>query len=167
MRRRTILGVLAGLNALVAALLAIAVNAATNTLPEFLDQHPGRAWALVAVLTIASIACAVAAVQAGQPNGAQPPAGARNKGIHAERNLSVRGRDHTILGGDDLAISPQQNPPNQPDGAQPAAGARNKGIHVGGNLNIDGQSHTVLGGDHVATSPQQQPPGEPKRRRRK
>ena len=34
MRRRTMLGALAGLNALVAALLAIAVNAATSTLPQ-------------------------------------------------------------------------------------------------------------------------------------
>jgi hypothetical protein len=165
--RRTILGVLAGLNALVAALLAIAVNAATSTLPRFLDQHPGRAWALVAVLTIAAIACAVAAVRAGQPDGAQPPVGARNKGVHAERNLDIRGRDHTISGGDHVTISPQQNLPGQPESAQLPAGARNKGVHAEGDLSIGGQGHTVVGGDHVAVNPEQDPAGQPKRRRRR
>jgi hypothetical protein len=158
MRRRAMLGVLAGLNALVAALLAITVNAATSTLPRFLDQHPGRAWVLVAVLTIAAIACAVAAVRVGQFDGAQPPAGGRVKGVHAERNLNIRGRDHTISGGDHVAINTQQKPSSQPDSAQPPAGAGNKGVHVGGDLTIGGQGHTMVGGDHVAISPQQEPP---------
>jgi hypothetical protein len=114
MGRRTMLGVLAGVNALVAALLAIAVNAATSTLPMILDQHPDRAWTLVAVLTIAAIACAVAAVRAGQPNGAQQPAGARNKGVHAGGNLTIGGQGHTVVGGDHVAIKPQQDQAGEP-----------------------------------------------------
>jgi hypothetical protein len=167
MRRRTMLAVLAGLSALVAALLAIAVNAATSTLPRVLDQHPGRAWALVAVLTIAAIACAVAAVRAGQLDGVQSPAGARNKGVHAERNLNIRGWDHTISGGDHITINTQQKLPTQPDGVQPSAGARNKGVHAGGDLTIGGQGHTVVGGDDVAIDPQQDQGAESKRRRRR
>jgi hypothetical protein len=114
MRRRPMLGILAATNALVAALLAIAVNAATSTLPKFLNQHPGRAWTLVGVLTVAAIACAVAAVRATQPDTAQAPDGVRSKGVHAAGDLSIRGQGHTVVGGDHVAITPQQDPPGEP-----------------------------------------------------
>lgn len=133
--------------------------------PGFLDQHPSRAWALVALLTIAAIACAVAAVRAGQTAGPQPPTGARDKGVHAGRNLNIRGRHHTVSGGDHGTLSPQKDPPTEPHGVQPPAGAHNKGVHAGDNLTISGQGHTVVGGDHVAITPQQDQPGQPKRRR--
>jgi hypothetical protein len=114
MRRRSMLGILAAINALVAALLAIAANAATSTLPTFLDQHPGRAWTLVGVLTVAAIACAVAAVRAAQPDGAQTTNRVRVKGVHAGGDVNVRGQGHFIVGGDHVAINPQQDPPREP-----------------------------------------------------
>jgi hypothetical protein len=112
MPRRPALRVVAAISALVAALLAIAVNAATSTLPRFLDGHPGRAWTLVGILTVSAIACAVASVRAGQPDEA-PPTGIRVKGLHAEGNLTIDGNGHTVVGGDHVAITSHQNPPGE------------------------------------------------------
>jgi hypothetical protein len=113
MRRRPLLGILAGINALLAALLAIAVNAATSRLPTFLDQHPGRAWALVALLTVGAIACAVASVQADLSDKVQPPAGVRNAGVHVGGDLNIGGQGHTVVGRDHVAITPQ-DPSDEP-----------------------------------------------------
>ena len=114
MRRRSILGILAAVNALVAVALAIAVNVATHTLPRFLDQHPGRAWALVGMLTVVTIVCAIAAVRVGQADGTQIPSDVQVKGIHAGGDLKVHGQRHSIVGGDQIIITPRSELPDEP-----------------------------------------------------
>lgn len=107
MRSRRLLVVLAGANALVAALLAIAVNAATSTVPQFLDQHPGRTWTLVGLLTAVAIACAVVAARTGQPTAQeQVPGEGRIGGVHAGGDLTIRGQGHTVVGGDHASVPP-------------------------------------------------------------
>jgi hypothetical protein len=108
--RRWALQSLAAISTLVAVLLAVAVNAATATLPSFLEDHPGRAWTLVAVLGLVSIGCAVLAVRADEPRDEDGPAGGmRVGGVNAGRDLSLRGQGHTVVGGD------QVTPPPRPD----------------------------------------------------
>jgi hypothetical protein len=113
--RRWALRALAATSAMVAVLLAVVVNVATATFPSFLDHHPGRAWTLVAVLGLVSVACAVLGVRAGEPSGRGSPAGGvRVGGISAGRDLNVRGRGHTLVGGDQVTTTSRQDPSGEP-----------------------------------------------------
>jgi hypothetical protein len=111
MRRWPLRG-LAATSALVAVLLAVAVNAATATLPGFLDGHPGRAWTLVAVLGTASVGCVVLAVRAGEPGEPGEQRDTADKvqvgGVHAGRDLKLDG-DHNVVSGGDYSNGTTQD----------------------------------------------------------
>jgi hypothetical protein len=121
--RRWALHTLAAASALVAVLLAIAVNAATATLPGFLDHHPGRAWTLVAVLAVVAIGGAVLAVRAGEPNQQDGTAsGFHVGGIHTGGDLRIDG-DHNVVAGGDYTSHTTPDPPAAPPGS-PRRGRR-------------------------------------------
>jgi membrane protein implicated in regulation of membrane protease activity len=105
MRPRTILAILSAVNALIAVLLAIAVNVATSAVPDVLRQHPGWAWMLVVVLAIASIACAVAAVRVQDASDQSPSPQYRVGGLHVGEDLKIRGRGHDVVGGNKVSIT--------------------------------------------------------------
>jgi hypothetical protein len=110
---------LAATSALVAVLLAIAINAATVTLPDFLDHHPGRAWALVATLGLASIGCAVLTLRASEPTQQGGTAGGvQVGGIHAERDLTISGEHNVVAGGDYIGSSTPDPSATPPDAAR-------------------------------------------------
>jgi hypothetical protein len=117
--RRWALRTLAATSALVAVLLAIAVNAATATLPGFLDHHPGRAWTLVAVLGVTSIGCAVLALRPGEPSEQGGTSSeVRVGGMHAGRDLTIDG-DHNVVVGGDYASHTTPDPPAAPGLPEP------------------------------------------------
>jgi len=121
--RRWVLRALAATGALVAVLLAVAVNAATTTLPGFLDHHPGRAWSLVAVLGLVSIGCAVLSVRAGEPSTQGSVAGGSQvSGVHAGRDLKIDGEHNVVTGGD--YISHATPDPPAPPGPATSPGRR-------------------------------------------
>jgi hypothetical protein len=121
--RRWVLRVLAAASALVAVLLAVAVNAATTTLPGFLQHHPARAWILVAVLGALSVGCAVLVVRASE-SAQQPGAAAKVQvgGVHAGHDLTIEGNHNVVTGG---YYRPQTNP--DPSKAQGSSQPQRRG----------------------------------------
>jgi hypothetical protein len=108
---RWALRALAATSALVAVLLAIAINAATVTLPDVLDHHPGRAWALVAVLGVVTIGCAVLGVRPGEPGQHGGTAGGvQIGGVRAGRDLTIGGDHNVVAGGDYTSHSTSDSP---------------------------------------------------------
>jgi hypothetical protein len=115
--RRWVLRALAAIGALVAVLLAVAVPAATSTLPGFLDHHPARAWTLVAVLGLVSIGCAALSARAGEPSEQAGTAGrVQVGGVHAGRDLKIDGERNVVAGGD-YSTHTNPNPSAPPDPA--------------------------------------------------
>jgi hypothetical protein len=107
--------VLAGVNAALAVLLAVAINAATSTLPRVLSDRPVWAWLLVALFAVGSVGCAVLLVRADrhQPatGGASRGSGQRRVGgVHIGGGLKVRGDSNAITGGDHVSITTPQPP---------------------------------------------------------
>jgi hypothetical protein len=117
--RRWALRALAATGAAIAVLLAVAVNAATANLPGFLNHHPGRAWALVAVLGLFSVGCAVLAVRVGESSNQH---GAADKvqagGVHVGRDLIVDGA-HNVVAGGDYSSQTTPGPSTAPGSVQP------------------------------------------------
>jgi membrane protein implicated in regulation of membrane protease activity len=114
------LGVLAGANAALAVLLAIAINAATSVLPRVLTDAPLRAWLLVAVFAVGSVGCAVLLVRTGRSDSTTGDTGrgsgqGRVGGVHVGGNLKVAGSGNVITGGDHVSIAtPSDQPPSAP-----------------------------------------------------
>jgi uncharacterized membrane protein YgcG len=102
---RWTLRILAACGALSAALLAIAINAATVALPPALGRHPGRAWALVGLLTVATIACALLSSSNREKKSGDGGSSSVGGGIHSGGDLRIEGTGHRIAGGNQVTIA--------------------------------------------------------------
>lgn len=100
-RRRRLLLTLAAVQAVVAVFLALGVNLATTSLPPLSGRQSLIAWVLVGTLTAASALCAIVAARAeGAPESARNGSIRKVAGVHAERDLILRGRGHIVAGHD-------------------------------------------------------------------
>jgi hypothetical protein len=116
---RWALRALAATSALAAVLLAIAINAATVILPDFLDHHPVRAWALVVGLGVVTIGCAVLGVRPGEPAQHDETAGGvQIGGLHAGRDLTIDG-DHNVVAGGNYTSHMTSDSPAAPGSPRP------------------------------------------------
>jgi hypothetical protein len=99
--RRWQLAVLAALNTLFGVLLAVTINFATSRLPPFLAEHPAWSWMMVAIFGVATIGCAVPLARGEQPADPQQTSGSvQVGGVHVGRDLIIRGKGNTVVGGD-------------------------------------------------------------------
>lgn len=123
MKGRWSLGALAAVNAVLAVLLAIAINAASTAVPRVLIDVPWRAWLLVAVFAIGSVGCTVLLIRADRSHpttGDRGPGSGQRRigGVHVRGDLNVRGSGNSITGGDHVSSVVSRQKPSSPSPQQ-------------------------------------------------